>query len=98
MFALVANEARLDKDRMDAKRTDLKVRRRRWPKASVYRGLSPRKNRPQRSVALRHRIFSYPGYSAIRPPSRRISADSHRRQQGRVAPPALAGGWISWFR
>jgi len=25
-------------------------RRRRWPKASVYRGLSPRHNRPQRSV------------------------------------------------
>jgi hypothetical protein len=29
---------------------------------------------------LQHRIFSYPEYSAIRLASRRISADSHRRQ------------------
>src|SRR5208337_1776043 len=28
-----------------------------------------------------HRIFSYPEYSAIRLAGRRISADSHRRQQ-----------------
>src|SRR5208282_5855984 len=55
-------------------------RRRRWPKASVDRHLSPRKNRPQRPVALQHRIFSDPVYSAIWPASCRISADSHRRQ------------------